>query len=224
MNIVEKIDDLIKIENVLISVWDKTNLDFLVSNLIDLNSDIKIYSTGGTYKKIEEILKDKSKKNLISVSNYTKQKEMQGGLVKTLDFKIYLGLLSETYNDAHNKDIKESESVKIDMLVVNLYPFVETISKKGITIEEARGNIDIGGPAMIRASAKNFIRVAPVISPKDYKNIIEFMKKNNANINFEMRFSLSKKAFKHTAEYDKAISEYLNSKKFDNIRSVYKIL
>ena len=88
--------------------------------------------------------------------------------MKTLDFKIYLGLLTETYNDAHQADLKRTGGVPIDMVVVNLYPFKETIAKADVTPEQARGNIDIGGPCMIRASAKNFIRVASVVDPGDY--------------------------------------------------------
>ena len=90
--------------------------------------------------------------------------------MKTLDFKIYLGLLTETYNDAHNEDIRRTGSVHIDMTLCNLYPFKDTISKEGVTVEMARGNIDIGGPCMIRASAKNYIRVASVVDPSDYTN------------------------------------------------------
>ena len=221
MNIVTQTDNFIKIENVLISVWNKDNIEYLILNLIDLNDNIKIYSTGGTYKKIEEILKDRAKKHLIKVSDYTKQKEMQGGLVKTLDFKIYLGLLSETYNEEHKKDLKRTESVEFDLLVSNLYPFAETISKKDVTIEEARGNIDIGGPTMIRAASKNFLRVAPVISPEYYKKVIDFMKDNDGKIDIGLRFELSQKAFEYITEYDKKISDYLNTKSIKDVLGSY---
>ena len=126
--------------------------------MLDINPRIKILSTGGTHKRIKEILGDRASGSLQQVSDYTGQPETQGGLVKTLDFRIYLGLLTETYNSDHQKDLKRTDSLAIDMVVVNLYPFKETISKQGVTCENARGNIDIGGPTMIRASAKNFIR------------------------------------------------------------------
>ncbi|MBU3979625.1 hypothetical protein KKE68_08090 [Patescibacteria group bacterium] len=177
INTVEKIDDLIKINNVLVSVSDKKNLETFIPQLVEINPEIKIFSTGGTFARLKEILGEKTKR-LIQVSDYTGQPETQGGLVKTLDFKIYLGILTETYNDSHKADLERTKSVPIDMVVVNLYPFKETISKQGVTVEDARGNIDIGGPCMIRASAKNYLRVASVVDSKDYAGIIAELKEN----------------------------------------------
>lgn len=221
LNRVSKIDDLVKVENVLISVSDKSGLKEFVSDLVSINSDVKIYSTGGTYSVIKDVLGDNFAKNLVSVSEYTGQPEMQGGLVKTLDFKIYLGLLSETYNQAHIDDLVRVGGVNIDMVVVNLYPFTETISKADCTVEDARANIDIGGPCMLRASSKNYLRVAPVCNPDDYSSIIEELKSNDGKISLESRFDLAKKGFKHTADYDKAISEYLLDK--NGIKNSYDI-
>jgi phosphoribosylaminoimidazolecarboxamide formyltransferase/IMP cyclohydrolase len=146
INVVEKIDDLVKVRHILVSVSDKSGLDEFIPQLVKINPDMKIFSTGGTYGRIKEILGSKAESCLTQVSDYTGQPETQGGLVKTLDFKIYLGLLTETYNDAHLADLKRTHSVPIDMVVVNLYPFKETISQPGVTVEQARGNIDIGGP------------------------------------------------------------------------------
>ena len=214
MNIVDKIDDLVNVNHVLVSVSDKTGLDTFIPELVRINPEIKIFSTGGTFSKIKDILGELSGSSLAQVSDYTGQPETQGGLVKTLDFKIYLGLLTETYNDSHQEDLKRTNAVPIDMVVVNLYPFQETIKKQGITLENARGNIDIGGPCMIRASAKNFIRVASVVDPADYDSIISSLKENNGQTTLELRHGLSKKAFKHTADYDRAISDYLASGTF----------
>ena len=172
MNIVERIDDAVKIDNVLVSVSDKTGLDRLIPALLDVNPGVRIYSTGGTFNRIKEILGNRAGSCLTQVSDYTGQPETQGGLVKTLDFKIYLGLLTETYNQAHQQDLKRTAAVTLDMVVVNLYPFQKTIAKEGVTVEEARSNIDIGGPCMVRASAKNYIRVASVVDPADYDRII----------------------------------------------------
>ena len=163
INVVEKIDRLVQVRHVLVSVSDKRHLDLFIPELVAINPNVKIFSTGGTFSRIQGILGDSAVSRLTQVSDYTGQPETQGGLVKTLDFKIYLGLLTETYNDAHQMDLTRTGSVPIDMVVVNLYPFKETISKQDVTVEQARGNIDIGGPCMIRASAKNFIRVTAVI-------------------------------------------------------------
>ncbi|MBU1172432.1 MAG: hypothetical protein KKD44_22975 [Proteobacteria bacterium] len=221
-NRVEKIDNLVPVKTVLISVSDKTGLDILVKGLIRMNPDVRILSTGGTFGKIAEILGDKSGKNLTQVSDYTGQPETQGGLVKTLDFKIYLGILTETYNASHQDDLKRTSALSIDMVVVNLYPFQETVSKPGVSPEAARSNIDIGGPTMVRASAKNFIRVASVVNPSDYPAVLESLENHGGCLSLALRFELAKKAFAHTADYDKAISEYLAQKNYEDIASCYR--
>jgi len=221
INFVEKIDDLVKVQTVLISVSDKTGLETLIPELLKINPDIRILSTGGTYNKIKEILGNKAPVILTQVSNYTGQPETKGGLVKTLDFKIYLGILTETYNDSHQNDLKRTDASPIDMVIVNLYPFEETIQKDGVTPEMARGNIDIGGPCMIRASAKNCLRVASVVDPNDYTTIIEELTTNKGMTTLKTRFRLAKKAFSHTAGYDRAISDYLSEQSIDDIRACY---
>ncbi len=220
-NIVKKIDDLIKIKTVLVSVSDKAGLETFIPGMIDMNPDITFLSTGGTFNRIKEILCEKADGRLRQVADYTGQPETQGGLVKTLDFRIYLGLLTETYNESHQKDLKRTSSLTIDMVVTNLYPFKETIAQKGATCENARGNIDIGGPTMIRAAAKNFIRVASVVDPADYSVLLDTMKNNNGALTLEDRFMLSKKAFEHTAEYDRTIADYFGGMKFDDVRKCY---
>ncbi|MCX7944708.1 MAG: hypothetical protein N2746_09405 [Deltaproteobacteria bacterium] len=210
INIVREIDNMVKIKNVIISVSNKDNLDDFVGGLLNVIPDITIYSTGGTFEYLKGIVDDR--KRLIQISEYTKQPETQGGLVKTLDFKVYLGILTERYNPYHEEDLKRTGSVRFDMVVVNLYPFEKVISKDGSTIEEARANIDIGGPTMIRAAAKNYLRVAVVVDPNDYESIIQKLIKGNGALTLKDRFELAKKAFYRTAEYDKWISEYLAMK------------
>ena len=203
------------------SVSDKTGLDEFVPALVKACPGVRIYSTGGTYAKIKELLGDEADKTLVAVSDYTGQPEMQGGLVKTLDFKIYLGLLSETYNEAHQSDLKRLEANPIDMVVVNLYPFRETVAKDGVTPEMARTNIDIGGPCMIRASAKNYLRVASVTDPLDYGNIVNELADHEGTLGFDTRFKLMKKAFAHTAEYDSAIANFFTSRTWEEVDSTY---
>ncbi|MBW2182076.1 MAG: hypothetical protein JRG81_17155, partial [Deltaproteobacteria bacterium] len=132
------------------------------------------------------------------------------------------GLLTETYNPSHEEDLKRTKAVPIDMVVVNLYPFKETISKPDVTVEQARGNIDIGGPCMIRASAKNFLRVASVVDPDDYETVLSEMKANKGTISLKLRFRLAQKAFEHTAVYDRMISNYLNSQDVKDVEKCFK--
>ena len=223
MNIVEKIDDFVSVKHVLMSVSDKSGLEELVNALVHINPEIKIFSTGGTYTRVKEILGKAADSCLTQVSDYTGQPETQGGLVKTLDFKIYLGLLTETYNDAHQQDLQRTGAVPIDVVVVNLYPFQRTIEKQGVTVEDARANIDIGGPCMIRAAAKNYHRVASVVEPSDYNTLINEVQANSGATSLKLRFSLAQKAFEHTARYDHAISDYLGSKEINDVGKCYKL-
>jgi len=211
INVVDRIDDRVPVRHVLVSVSDKRGLDLFVPGLVSLNPGVRIFSTGGTFSHLEKTLGRDARRVLTQVSDYTGQPETQGGLVKTLDFKIYLGLLTETYNEAHRADLQRTQSVPIDMVVVNLYPFRETIARAGVTVEQARGNIDIGGPCMIRASAKNFIRVASVVDPADYPSILAELKAGGGQMPLALRFRLAQKAFAHTADYDRAIADYLGS-------------
>ncbi len=221
LNIVKDIDSRVAVKHVLMSVSDKTGLETFVPALVKACPGVKIYSTGGTYTKVKEILGDAAKDTLVAVSDYTGQPEMQGGLVKTLDFKIYLGLLSETYNDAHQADLKRLSAQPIDMVVVNLYPFQQTIAKEGVTPEMARTNIDIGGPCMVRASAKNYLRVASVTDPLDYASLAAELADHGGTIGLDTRFKLMKKAFTHTAQYDKAISEFFTTRPWDEVNGTY---
>ena len=221
LNIVTEIDDRVKVRNVLMSVSDKTGLESFVPALVKACPGVKIYSTGGTYTKVKEILGDAAAGTLVAVSDYTGQPEMQGGLVKTLDFKIYLGLLSEKYNDAHQADLKRLSALPIDMVVVNLYPFRETVAKAGVTPEMARTNIDIGGPCMVRASAKNYLRVASVTDPLDYAAIAQELESRDGTVGLDTRFRLMKKAFAHTAEYDTAIAGFFATRTWEEVAATY---
>ncbi len=224
-NIVRQADDWVKIQRVLVSVSDKTGLDLLIPGLVEINPDIHFYSTGGTYSAIAEILgAAKSGHHLTQVSDYTGQPETQGGLVKTLDFKIYLGLLTETYNSFHQADLVRANSAPLDMVVVNLYPFEATVARQGVSVEEARANIDIGGPCMIRAAAKNYLRVAPVVDPADYVELLALLKADGGKLNLVKRFELARKAFALTARYDTAISEFLAKQNPEAAPSVYVLL
>jgi len=198
-NVVSKIDEGVRVRNVLVSVSDKSGLDTLIPGLVKSCPDVRILSTGGTFAAIAGIL----------------------GLVKTLDFKIYLGLLTETYNDAHQGDLARTHGVAIDMVVCNLYPFAKTIARDGVTVEEARANIDIGGPCMVRASAKNYIRVASVVDPADYGRIVEELAANGGRLGLALRFDLARKAFAHTAAFDTAIAGFFRDSSDGTVAGCY---
>ena len=144
------------------------------------------------------------------VSEHTGFPEIMGGRVKTLHPKIHGGLLGRRGTD---DDVMAHHDIEpIDLVIVNLYPFRETIAKPGCTLEDAIENIDIGGPAMLRAAAKNHTSVAVVVDPDDYERVVADMEGNDGAISDELRFRLAAKAYAHTASYDTAISAYLDDK------------
>lgn len=191
-----------KIKRVLISLSDKTGAVEFAKNLAEFG--VEFLSTGGTAK----ILRDAGLK-VKDVSEYTGFPEMLDGRVKTLHPKVHGALLGIRSNPEHVETMKKHGIEPIDMIVVNLYPFRETISKPGCTFEDAIENIDIGGPTMLRSASKNFQSVTVVIDPADYSMIVEFMKKNNGEVSAEINLKLAYKVFKTTSEYDKMISDYL---------------
>ncbi|MFW5844243.1 MAG: hypothetical protein ACOCW6_09970, partial [Spirochaetota bacterium] len=152
MNRVTRVDGTIPVRHVLVSAFDKEGLPELVGEIAEAFPESRFYSTGGTYRALERVL---PRERLVSVSDYTGQPEIAGGLVKTLDYKIYLGLLSERYSPEHRADRERTGAVLFDLVICNLYPFEEVIAEEGRDLEDARGNIDIGGPTMVRAAAKN---------------------------------------------------------------------
>ena len=194
---------MIKIKRALISVSDKKGIIDFAKILIKYN--VEILSTGGTAKLFAE-----NNIPVIEVSDYTGFPEMLDGRVKTLHPKIHGGILGKRDDEKHLQTMIKSNIPLIDLVVVNLYPFEATISKENCPLTEAIENIDIGGPAMIRSSAKNYNGVAVVTDSSDYKMIEDALKKNDGALNLECRFILAKKAFEHTAKYDLAISNYLN--------------
>ena len=194
---------MIKIKRALISVSDKKNVVELASLLA--SKDIEILSTGGTAKLLR-----KNKIPVIEVEEYTNFPEMLGGRVKTLHPKIHGGILGIREDKDHIKTMQENDIPPIDLVVVNLYPFEKTIENPHCRLEEAIENIDIGGPTMIRAAAKNYTSVAVLTNPDDYNLFAEKLKDKNGLVGKDFLFDLSKKAFLHTAEYDAAISAYLH--------------
>lgn len=190
------------IKRALISVSNKEGVVEFAKALVSMG--VEILSTGGTAKTLRD-----AGISVKEVSEYTGFPEMLDGRVKTLHPKIHGGLLSRRDNPKDMEEIKKYGIDTIDMVVVNLYPFEETISRPGVTFTEAIENIDIGGPTMLRSASKNFQDVAVIVDPSDYKKIIREMKKLKGTLSDRTRLRLAKKVFKRTSQYDKAIAAYL---------------
>ena len=190
--------NIVNPQTALVSLSDKSNLNHIIDFLV--KKKIKILSTGGTYNAIKKITD-----NVVEVSEFTGFDEMMDGRVKTLHPKIHAGILAR--RDSDLELLKEKGYEPIDLVIVNLYPFEETI-KKDCSFEDAIENIDIGGPTMIRAAAKNFQDVVVLSDPNDYEKITREWDSNDG-ISYETRKNLSQKVFKLMADYNKTISNYL---------------
>jgi phosphoribosylaminoimidazolecarboxamide formyltransferase / IMP cyclohydrolase len=193
-----------KITRALISVTDKSGIGDLGRTLVGFG--VEILSTGGTARSLAE-----SGLKIREVSDFTGFPEMLDGRVKTLHPKIHGGILGIRSRPEHVKSMEEHGIVPIDMVVVNLYAFEKTVAQPGCTLEDAIENIDIGGPTLLRASAKNYPFVTVVTDPADYSAIIEEMSKSGGGVSEATNFRLAKKVFKLTHEYDGAITRYLET-------------
>ncbi|MDF1544614.1 MAG: bifunctional phosphoribosylaminoimidazolecarboxamide formyltransferase/IMP cyclohydrolase [bacterium] len=190
-----------KIKRALISVSDKTGIEELARELHALG--IEIISTGGTLRQVKE-----AGVPAVSVSAFTGCPEMLDGRVKTLHPKVHAGILYRRDEESHVEQMSSSDYKQIDLVVVNLYPFQQTVARADASHEEIIENIDIGGPGMIRSSAKNYESVTVVVDPLDYSRLITELKDNNGATTPDFRYGCAAKAYGMTATYDKAISEY----------------
>ena len=194
------------IRRALISVSDKTGIVSFARSLTELG--VEIISTGGTHKLLRE-----EGIPVLEVSNYTEFPEIMDGRVKTLHPKVHGGILAR--RDLDSETMAKHDIPPIDLVVVNLYPFESTVANPECEFSSAIENIDIGGPTMLRAAAKNHKYVSVIVDPSDYQHITDLLKGGQTQINEETRFELALKTFEHTANYDGAIANYLG-KNFDN--------
>ena len=193
-----------KIKTALISVSDKKNLKPLLNSL--KRNNIKIISSGGTYKEIRKL-----KFKCLEVSKFTNSPEILEGRVKTLHPKIHAGILNKRKNKIHANDLRKNNFENIDLVIVNFYPFEETL-KSTKNHNKIIENIDVGGPTMVRSAAKNYNDVTIITSSNQYEELIDELKKNKGSTSLEFREKLSRIAFTETAYYDSVISDYFNKK------------
>ncbi|MBF0566371.1 MAG: IMP cyclohydrolase [Nitrospirae bacterium] len=189
--------------NAIISVSDKTGVIEFAGGLVELG--LRVLSTGGTAKALR-----KAGVPVTEVSEYTGFPEMMDGRVKTLHPKIHGGILARRDNAKDMESLSTHDIERIDLVAVNLYPFEQTVAKEGVTFGEAIENIDIGGPTLLRAAAKNFWDVTAIVDPSDYEKVLGEMREYG-QVSGELRLALAEKVFATTSRYDKAISTYLSN-------------
>lgn len=191
------------IQRALLSVSDKSGLADFAQDLHD--QGVELLSTGGTAKALRD-----AGLPVMDVSEFTGAPELFEGRVKTLHPKVHGGLLHKRDDKEHLKQAKDNDIPPIDLVVVNLYPFEETVAKEGVTLEEAIENIDIGGPSMLRSAAKNYKSVTVVTDPADYRRVLDEMKEHKGDTSLKLREELAVKVFLRTSTYDTAITNYLS--------------
>ncbi len=191
-----------KIERALISLTDKSGIEGFATELVSKN--IELLSTGGTAKKLRD-----AGLEVMDVSEFTGFPEMLDGRVKTLHPKVHGGVLNQRENAEHQKQCAEHGLKNIDLIAVNLYEFEKTIADPNCTLADAIENIDIGGPTMLRAAAKNFNDVTVIVDPADYPQVLKEIEETG-NTTLKTRFKLAAKVFALTSKYDTAISQWLD--------------
>lgn len=197
-----------KIERALISLTDKTGIEDFAQKLSELG--IELLSTGGTANKIRE-----AGLNVIDVSEFTGFPEMLDGRVKTLHPLVHGGILNQRENTDHNQQCQEHGIKDIDLVAVNLYAFEKTVANPDCRLADAIENIDIGGPTLLRASAKNFQDVTVIVDPADYELVLNEIREHG-NTTLKTRFYLATKVFALTSSYDTAISDWLDTVNVDS--------
>jgi phosphoribosylaminoimidazolecarboxamide formyltransferase/IMP cyclohydrolase len=197
-----------KIERALISLTDKSGIEGFATDLANLN--IELLSTGGTAKKLRD-----AGLAVMDVSEFTGFPEMLDGRVKTLHPKVHGGILNQRGNNDHRQQCAEYGLKNIDLIAVNLYAFEKTIADPNCSLADAIENIDIGGPTMLRAAAKNFHDVTVIVDPADYPQVVAEIK-SSGNTTLKTRFNLMRKVFALTSVYDTAISRWLEQVDVDS--------
>ena len=205
-----------KIKQALISLSDKNNLKKLLSTISKYK--IKIISSGGTFKKIKKL-----KFNCTEISKYTNSPEILDGRVKTLHPKIHGGILSKRNNKFHKKDLLKNNFPEIDLVIVNFYPFEKTLANSN-NHKKIIENIDVGGPTLARAAAKNYSDVTIITDISQYDNLIMELNKNKGGTSLDFRKKMSEEAFSETAYYDSLVSNYFsnfNNNIFPKKKTIY---
>jgi phosphoribosylaminoimidazolecarboxamide formyltransferase / IMP cyclohydrolase len=205
------VTDKIPVNRIIASTFYKNGLGGLVSGLaLECQDEPRVLSSTGTFREVREIIDQLGLSvTLTEVGAYTGAKEMDGGLVKTLHPLVEGGLLGERGNPLHVKYLAEMGGGFIDVAAVNFYPFEEIIAADKTTFEDARDNIDVGGPTMLRAAAKNFLGCVALCDPADYQAFLDHLRENEGCTTLDFRASLAEKVFRMTSHYDEVIADYL---------------
>lgn len=205
---VRKIEDLVQVRNVIVSAADKRGLAEFAPQLVKICPQVRFYATGGTYAVLREALGDMAAQRVVEMNRYTTQPITHAGLARTIDFKIYIGLLADPFNPIHVQDLSSAGAAFFDIVLSNVHLYSDLSADGEPLPEELRSNIDIGGPGMIRAGVRNYLRVAVVVDPDDYGLLLDHITENDGRTDLGLRLELARKAFRLIAKNDTALADY----------------
>ncbi|MBC7541407.1 MAG: hypothetical protein H7338_01605 [Candidatus Sericytochromatia bacterium] len=216
--------DRVAIRNVVVSVADKQLLTLVVQALHDGGLPVTLFATGGTLQTLHAANATLATPLAITaIEDYTGFPEMPGGLVKTLHPLIHGGLLAEPGDEAQRQYCDRLGIEAFDLAIINLYPFEAVVRQPDSSLDTARRHIDIGGPAVLRAAAKNFLRVGVGVDPADYPAIAAELTAQSGCLSLMTRWQMAQKAFQHVTDYDTAISDYLSAQSWDTVLATYDV-
>jgi phosphoribosylaminoimidazolecarboxamide formyltransferase/IMP cyclohydrolase len=218
----KKYEDLVKVRNVIVSTADKRGLGDLATRLVDLSPQVRFYATGGTHAVVREALGPRAAQRVVEMNRYTTQPVTHAGLARTIDFKIYIGLLADPFNPVHVLDLSSAGAAFFDMVISNVHLHSDLLAAGEPEVEVARSNIDIGGPGMIRAGVRNFLRVAVLSDPDDYARVLDHLREHGGATTLDLRLELARKAFRLLSRNDAAIADYLDRLDGAAVRAAYE--
>jgi len=220
---VTRVDDLVEVRNVVVSVANKAGLEEFAPALVESCSGIRFYATGGTHAFLSEVIGERAAQKVVDITRYSTRPVTHSGLARTTDFKMYLGLLADPWNEVHVNDVSAAGAVFFDLVISNMHPFPDVRSDNGLDPEVVRGLIDIGGPGLVRAAVRNYVRVAVVPDPEEYSYVAERITALGGKTDLALRLDLAQKAFTSAAHNAEHVAEFFKSLTPESIRAAYNI-
>lgn len=207
---VSRFEDRVKVRNIIVSTADKRGLEEFAPRLVEICPQVRFYATGGSHKVLKRALGEFAAQRLVEMNRYTTQPVTHAGLARTIDFKIYIGLLADPFNKVHVQDLSSAGAAFFDTVISNVHLYENLVADGEPDPETVRTNIDIGGPGMIRAGVRNFLRVATLVDPDDYERYLQHVKENEGHSRLDLRLEFARKAFRLLASNEVALAEYFD--------------
>lgn len=219
---ITKFEDLVPVRNIIVTCADKRGLDEFAPKLVKICPQVRFYATGGTFQVLKDALGHLASQRVVEMNRYTTQPVTHAGLARTIDFKLYIGLLADPFNPIHVQDLSSSGAAFFDTVISNVHLYDDMVEAGEIDPETVRMNIDIGGPGLLRAAVRNYLRVSAVVDPGDYERILNHIEENEGKTKLDLRIELARKAFQLISRNDTQLAQYFDELNIDMLREHYK--